>query len=358
MTPDHNAQNSDLSKFVILQVKLPLSNTMSSTMEARYYPHKRAHSSIALPQEDDAREEECPSPPPFFRVSGMFTVFNPSRPMAEAKRKEQQALAVDIQSDDSDSTKQAMSMLDMPDLVRDNNNQHATCAAMQDDWSNSLEGMRDLSVDSSSNQHETQTAMDMLPMTPTAKTQASEALLKLSSLPVIPTPQGLALLLKTNHDTVSTNHRNGVSTTNTTTSLVDPPPLRRHARWTSEEDEVLRDAVAKEEGPPHNWKRISKKYFHGSRNAMACKGRWNKVNTLSALNLTSQFATYPSLTHTHLLNRIYNRVWYTPNGQHKKITSSCRVTTMDFRGPKLPTSSWVDHPNKFVIAFSTISILL
>ena len=53
----------------------------------------------------------------------------------------------------------------------------------------------------------------------------------------------------------------------------------RFRRWTPEEDELLRTAIALEGGPPHNWTTIAKKYFWGNRNRLQCKGRWTKVRT-------------------------------------------------------------------------------
>lgn len=52
---------------------------------------------------------------------------------------------------------------------------------------------------------------------------------------------------------------------------------RKWQRWTDSEDEILRAAVTKE-GAPHNWKRISRKYFLGVRSDTQCKNRWKKVS--------------------------------------------------------------------------------
>ena len=43
---------------------------------------------------------------------------------------------------------------------------------------------------------------------------------------------------------------------------------RRFKRWTSSEDQLLEFAIMHERGPPHNWKLIASKYFHGVRTAL------------------------------------------------------------------------------------------
>lgn len=59
----------------------------------------------------------------------------------------------------------------------------------------------------------------------------------------------------------------------------DSCPDRRIGRWTREEDEVLREAVAKlrDRKDRIEWSAVSRMYFHGSRNATQCKSRWGKV---------------------------------------------------------------------------------
>ena len=79
-----------------------------------------------------------------------------------------------------------------------------------------------------------------------------------SDPPLVHTPQGIALLL---NDTTK-----GHLTSN-----------RRFQRWTEVEDSILVQAVELEGGQIHDWKKISHKYFRGSRNANQCKGRWKKV---------------------------------------------------------------------------------
>ena len=227
---------------------------------------------------ESKQEEEIPSPPPFFRVCGHFTALNPSRPMVLAKLMEQQVTNTDIQSKTNDLTIEEAPMLDIPDLVGDvdinNSPTNLVNIRMQgDDWSSSLEGMQALSIDLSNRNEPNYAACSQTTLT--TKHHPVESLLLLSSVRMIPTPQGLALLLKQNSAATDANHPQGL--VNTTTTTVNAP-LRRLTRWTSDEDELLRVAVDTEEGPPHNWKRISQKYFQGSRNAMACKGRWNKVS--------------------------------------------------------------------------------
>jgi hypothetical protein len=52
---------------------------------------------------------------------------------------------------------------------------------------------------------------------------------------------------------------------------------KKYHRWEDDEDEILREAVSKCGQAPYNWKRISRKYFRGSRSSAQCKNRWNKV---------------------------------------------------------------------------------
>jgi hypothetical protein len=52
---------------------------------------------------------------------------------------------------------------------------------------------------------------------------------------------------------------------------------RQFQHWTDEEDALLKNAAALEGGPRYNWKKISSKYFLGSRTDTQCKGRWKKV---------------------------------------------------------------------------------
>lgn len=54
---------------------------------------------------------------------------------------------------------------------------------------------------------------------------------------------------------------------------------RQFQHWTEEEDDLLKNASALEGGPPHNWKKISREYFLGSRTDTQCKGRWKKVRS-------------------------------------------------------------------------------
>jgi hypothetical protein len=57
---------------------------------------------------------------------------------------------------------------------------------------------------------------------------------------------------------------------------------RKYARWTEDEDDTLREAIVKYNGPPpYNWKRISRKYFKGLRSDVQCKNRWKKVSQSS-----------------------------------------------------------------------------
>lgn len=340
------------------------SNEESSLLTPKQVPPMQPF--IAMQQVVESKqEEEIPSPPPFFRVCGHFTALNPSRPMVFAKLMEQQFTNTDIQSNSNtnDLTKEEASMLEIPDLVGDVDiNKSPTSLVnirMQgEDWPSSLEGMQALSIDLSNRNEPNYATCSQTTLT--AKNHPVESLLSLSSVRMIPTPQGLALLLKQSNAATAVNHSQGL--VNTTRTTVNAPP-RRHARWTSDEDELLRVAVDTEEGPPHNWKRISQKYFQGSRNAMACKGRWNKVSIVFRKDLfylvIQNFHHAACLTAIDGLsmNRIYSRVWYTTNGPRKKTRLSCGATKMGFHGRRLPTNSSDARPNKFGIAFSMISIL-
>lgn len=51
--------------------------------------------------------------------------------------------------------------------------------------------------------------------------------------------------------------------------------VKRWARWTAEEDQLLQSAVAIE--GIENWMLISAKYFNGSRNEIQIKNRWKKI---------------------------------------------------------------------------------
>ena len=240
-------------------------------------PAKQAIHPFATMQDDDnngddSSDEEIPSPPPFYRVCGHFTVLNPSRPMALAKLLEQAALA-DTEIANTSPASTEVSMLDIPDLVGD-----YLTSPTDNDWP-VLERMRALSVDFSGSNDEEE--KKVATSTELAKTQDDHFSsvsspfshqVPLSSIGMIPTPEGLARLLK-NDDTSQQQQQSQCQASDVTHP-------RRHVRWTTEEDELLRAAVELEEGPPHNWKRISKKYFRGTRNAMACKGRWNKVREL------------------------------------------------------------------------------
>ncbi|KAL3944522.1 MAG: hypothetical protein SGBAC_001390 [Bacillariaceae sp.] len=59
-------------------------------------------------------------------------------------------------------------------------------------------------------------------------------------------------------------------------SNADNSSNRKFQRWSPEEDDVLKNAVETEGGPPINWKRIASKYFSNVRTALQCKSRWTK----------------------------------------------------------------------------------
>lgn len=259
---------------------------------------KQVNQKKAIKMPNDKEEDEIPSPPPFYRVSGHFTALNPSRPMALANLMKQAALS-DNKTDTNSTTARNDVMVDMTDIVGDNNSNISQKGLFptQDEDSSSLPSLE--RVDFLAPNNETETGMNYqytnkaedesiglsaLSLTPLQKDT-------LSNERLVPTPQGLARLLKSHNDAINPTFapplQGLVGATLTTSSFSSgifsvpnppaAPPRRQHVRWTEEEDELLRAAVEIEEGPPHNWKKISKRYFRESRNAMACKGRWNKV---------------------------------------------------------------------------------
>lgn len=52
---------------------------------------------------------------------------------------------------------------------------------------------------------------------------------------------------------------------------------RKFQRWSDEEDQLLKDAVEREPGPPYNWRKIANLHFPSSRTSSQCKSRWTKV---------------------------------------------------------------------------------
>jgi hypothetical protein len=80
---------------------------------------------------------------------------------------------------------------------------------------------------------------------------------------IVQTPDGLAVLLSSLQTSVHPVARSSAP--------------RQFQHWTDEEDALLKNAAAIEGGPPLNWKKISRKYFLGSRTDTQCKGRWKKV---------------------------------------------------------------------------------
>jgi hypothetical protein len=80
---------------------------------------------------------------------------------------------------------------------------------------------------------------------------------------VVQTPDGPAVLLSSLQPVVHPVARSSAP--------------RQFQHWTDEEDALLKNAAALEGGPRYNWKKISSKYFLGSRTDTQCKGRWKKV---------------------------------------------------------------------------------
>ena len=114
-------------------------------------------------------------------------------------------------------------------------------------------------------------SMPMLPPTVTSdgqddavsqeKEEQEQVTLPTSTLTgkLIPTPQGLAMLLHPK-ETMS------AATYSVYASVSDPGSITRNMRWTKAEDEHLKYAVELEAGPPHNWKEIARTYFPATRN--------------------------------------------------------------------------------------------
>lgn len=202
--------------------------------------------------EDDADDDSVPSPPPFFRVSGHFTMLNPSRPMVLAKMLE------NTSHDKSQPTKEEKKE-DVSNLVFDPNaNQNTTASSANN---TSLDFMDDMTFDDLLPDDMEWDVQDMEDSEDTQRPISCRNELEVDAT------TGLGL---SPHN--ETDDKSQMQTTS-----------RRHARWRAEEDDLLRKAVQLEEGPPHNWKLIAEKYFRGSRNAFACKGRWNKVSDDSIL---------------------------------------------------------------------------
>lgn len=224
-------------------------------------------------------EDSIPSPPPFYRVSGHFTVLNPSRPMALA------VLLENARIDNAPRTPVSGNIApttgtkaEMPDLAWDKKMQSAATESMENmDGSTILELIQDFPMDDDifqeeddDNNYDKMTLNLPTSREPTglqSSIQPNNETFHAKQKPfmdgsgrLVETPDGLALLLYKTSDRLTS---------------ADGP--RRHVRWTAEEDSLLRAAVELEDGPPHNWKRIAQKYFQGSRNVSACKGRWNKV---------------------------------------------------------------------------------
>jgi len=108
-------------------------------------------------------------------------------------------------------------------------------------------------------------SLAMIP--PTVSSDVMEDTASQESLPasmlkgkLIPTPQGLAMLLHPKKTMSAASYSVYIS------SASDPGSITRNKRWTRAEDEHLKYAVAMEAGPPHNWKEIARTYFPATRN--------------------------------------------------------------------------------------------
>eukprot|EP00980_Cylindrotheca_fusiformis_P010210 scaffold2271_cov130-Cylindrotheca_fusiformis.AAC.5 len=96
---------------------------------------------------------------------------------------------------------------------------------------------------------------------------------------VVRTSRGLALLLNNNgSNTVSFPRPHQEPDLRTLKKPLNVPSNtdRKFQRWSEEEDEILKQAVQIEKGPPINWKRIAQKYFSNVRTGLQCKSRWTK----------------------------------------------------------------------------------
>lgn len=60
---------------------------------------------------------------------------------------------------------------------------------------------------------------------------------------------------------------------------------RKFQRWTEDEDDLLRSAVEKSGPGPHDWKRISRKYFRGIRTSVQVSLNWFNRTTLRMMEL-------------------------------------------------------------------------
>lgn len=124
---------------------------------------------------------------------------------------------------------------------------------------------------------------------------------------VVKTSRGLALLL--NHDgsntiTIPQKHQQQqpIAANLTSKSSLSLPPNtdRKFQRWSEEEDDILKQAVRIEGGPPTNWKRIAQKYFGNSRTGLQCKSRYTKVRFLFYQKINSKSIGF--LSHIFLLS--------------------------------------------------------
>lgn len=203
--------------------------------------------------DDDDSIVDCPSPPPFYRVSGHFTFLNPSRPMVLAEMFE--SVTIQENDDDGPSTSEAPSLdelglhLEGEDLSTDLDSIAASDFPC-------LERIHSyIFTNPSEYDEETSTGTKS-----ECRENANSDTSTYAHSRIAQAPEGLAFLLKSpSFDSTSSGQR-------------------RYRRWTSEEDDILRASVEIEEGPPHNWTRIANKYFRGSRTGLGCKRRWNMVS--------------------------------------------------------------------------------
>lgn len=72
-----------------------------------------------------------------------------------------------------------------------------------------------------------------------------------------------------------------LSTRGLTHPCANPPPMQSagRGRWTPEEDDLLRQAMADREagGNVKSWKEVAAEYFQGTRSDVQCMHRWQKV---------------------------------------------------------------------------------
>jgi hypothetical protein len=162
---------------------------------------------------------------------------------------------------------------------------------------------------------------------------------------LIATQHGLAMLLVPN-DNISAAEYAAFASSVTNPSTASAQTKCKH--WTKAEDELLKFAVSKEDGPPYTWTELARNYFPATRNAnQVCRLSQQIVRkVISSHHILSSplghSARRAGRSSTHLQKR--NSL------QTKRTRSSSTVTRLVSFGPKLPPSYQAARRIKSVIA--------